>query len=188
MEQKKLMAIKRMIACAVDTEEEAQSVISLLTQENWAWWIENTHPQHRLKNVPCVLCKTVYLSQEGPLSGLCSNCQPLGSSEVANLTGQRNRAKKAGVPYTLTLREWFSTIEYFQMRCAYCLAQPYTVIEHFIPIATGGGTTKDNCVPACPRCNKRKSGYPTDKLKNRFPPGTIDHVISFLQQFHAVAW
>jgi 5-methylcytosine-specific restriction endonuclease McrA len=47
-------------------------------------------------------------------------------------------------------------LEHFGWRCAYCGAQPFTDLDHFVALATGGGTTADNCVPACAACNNLK--------------------------------
>jgi len=32
-------------------------------------------------------------------------------------------------------------------------------MDHFFPIALGGGTTVDNCIPICSSCNGDKSRY-----------------------------
>ncbi|SRR6266581_4683765 len=72
------------------------------------------------------------------------------------VTGQLYRAKKAGLPATLTQEQWKATLDYFQGRCAYCQRAYYEQVEHFISIRKGGGTTWDNCVPACASCNTRK--------------------------------
>lgn len=69
---------------------------------------------------------------------------------------QLYRAKKAGLPATLTQEQWASTLAYFQQKCAYCQIAHYEQLDHFIPIRQGGGTTYENCVPACASCNTRK--------------------------------
>lgn len=70
-------------------------------------------------------------------------------------------ARQAGVPATLTVDEWIFTLEYWMYSCAYCGGY-YEVLEHFIPVSSGGGTTADNCVPACSYCNT----YKRDKHPN----------------------
>lgn len=40
-------------------------------------------------------------------------------------------------------------------RCVYCGA-PGNTIDHVHPQSRGGGTTWENCVTACTRCNQRK--------------------------------
>lgn len=63
---------------------------------------------------------------------------------------------RAGLPATLTLDDWLVTIHMFNGLCAYCRKTPFEVLEHVIPADKGGGTTADNCVPACRTCNSRK--------------------------------
>src|SRR5689334_4334747 len=52
---------------------------------------------------------------------------------------------------------WCKTIEDFGGLCAYCQAQKYEELDHFIPKSKGGKTIPSNCLPACTVCNKRKS-------------------------------
>jgi 5-methylcytosine-specific restriction endonuclease McrA len=70
-----------------------------------------------------------------------------------------SRAKKANLPATLTLEEWIEALEYFQWKCAYCQKNGYTILEHYIPLGHGKGTTADNCVPACGSCNNIKQSW-----------------------------
>lgn len=66
------------------------------------------------------------------------------------------RVRKFGLPSTLTQEQWKQTVDYFRERCAYCQVKYYEQLDHFVPIRKGGGTTWDNCVPACASCNTRK--------------------------------
>ena len=75
------------------------------------------------------------------------------------------RARSAKVPATLTPEEWAQTIIDFDLSCVYCgekLRLDRIVVEHFMPITLGGGTTANNCVPSCFTCNASKSN--TDPL------------------------
>jgi hypothetical protein len=46
----------------------------------------------------------------------------------------------------------------FDWRCAYCGERPARLIrEHMIPTVRGGDDSIENIVPACVRCNVRKS-------------------------------
>lgn len=74
-----------------------------------------------------------------------------------------SRAKERSLPATLTIDEWLITLHLFHGLCAYCQKEPYKVLDHVIPIVHKGGTTADNCVPACQRCNlwKRARLFPT---------------------------
>jgi 5-methylcytosine-specific restriction endonuclease McrA len=69
------------------------------------------------------------------------------------------RASKRDLPATLTVDQWLVTLKDFGGRCAYCYEKPYQVLEHFIPLELGGGTTVDNCVPACRSCNLTKGPW-----------------------------
>jgi 5-methylcytosine-specific restriction protein A len=43
--------------------------------------------------------------------------------------------------------------------CHYCgqsVAPKDLTLDHIVPLARGGRTTKSNCVPACKECNNRK--------------------------------
>ncbi len=77
--------------------------------------------------------------------------------EYERIANHLYRAKKLDRPATLTVSQWLSTVRYFRYRCAYCLKQPYGIVEHFVSLSAGGGTTADNCVPACQSCNVRKT-------------------------------
>lgn len=74
------------------------------------------------------------------------------------------RAKKANLPATLTLVQWLHTLDYFGECCAYCQEKPGVVIEHFIPLSFGGGTTVGNCVPSCYACNSKKGDNHPDMV------------------------
>lgn len=54
---------------------------------------------------------------------------------------QYERGEQAGQAGTLTLHEWLNTLQYFQGRCAFDSQHPYQVLERFIPVSMGGGTT-----------------------------------------------
>lgn len=89
------------------------------------------------------------------------------------------RAKKAGAPYSLTLEQWLLAIEYFNGKCAYCQAKPYQALEHFLSLPLGG-TTADNCVPACHACNNRKRNRLPEQLPAYFPKKNLDRIYEFL--------
>lgn len=84
--------------------------------------------------------------------------------ENRKLLVQLKRAIDAGLPATLTLEQWIATLKFYQGRCAYCRVGPYEAIEHFIPLTLGGGTTADNCVPACKTCNSSKGVRHPDSI------------------------
>jgi 5-methylcytosine-specific restriction endonuclease McrA len=67
----------------------------------------------------------------------------------------RELAATAG-PNTLTAAEWAATLDLFAGTCAYCY-RPAEAQDHVVPVSKGGEHTADNVVPACTRCNSRKS-------------------------------
>lgn len=116
----------------------------------------HNQPQKLLPTTPkhdgfCTLCKLPNVSP------VCLSCARKHRGEIQRVQAQRHRAKKAGAPATLTIAEWLHTLESFHHLCAYCQAKPYEVMEHYMPIAKGGGTTAENCIPACAKCNAEKS-------------------------------
>jgi 5-methylcytosine-specific restriction endonuclease McrA len=99
----------------------------------------------------CTICKS---ASSAPI---CLVCAKKYRGEIQRVQAQKHRAKKAGALATLTIAEWLQTLETFHHLCAYCQATPYEVMEHYVPIARGGGTTAENCIPACTKCNAEKS-------------------------------
>lgn len=87
---------------------------------------------------------------------LCSSCKHLYNAEMQRVRTQRHRAKEAGLDCTLTIVEWLHTLQAFKFKCAYCQVNRFEVMEHIIPMKHGGGTTKENCTPACTLCNSHK--------------------------------
>lgn len=86
-------------------------------------------------------------------TGLCYSCK---SSLVDKVTYHKGRARKKGCEATLTTAQWIAKLRSSQGYCFYChkyIGYQFLVLEHFIPIAKGGGTTLENCVPACQGCN-----------------------------------
>ena len=65
-------------------------------------------------------------------------------------------AKKKSLEATLNKNEWNDCVKFFEHKCAYCGAEAKLVREHFVPVFSGGGFTKENIVPACQKCNNSK--------------------------------
>lgn len=78
--------------------------------------------------------------------------------ELDRVKNQLTRAHTFHVEATLTLADWFLILERFDWSCAYCQSSPFQVMSHMLPLWDGGGTTPENCVPACHQCiGKRKN-------------------------------
>ncbi len=95
------------------------------------------------------------------------------------LSSARASARKLGLPATLTAREWDWTVEHFGGLCAYCAGETATVLEHFVPVRHGGGTTCGNCLPACRRCNARKH----EMLPDQFAPVLGEEAVLRLRDY-----
>lgn len=78
--------------------------------------------------------------------------------ELRRLGSSRRRARVRGTAVRLTPAEWRVVQAEFLGLCAYCLRPPpRETIDHFRPLARGGEHAVENVVPACERCNYRKS-------------------------------
>lgn len=100
-------------------------------------------------------------------------------TEKERVRQHNQRARALGVPATLTEQEWLQTIAHFNGLCAYCQQEPFTVLEHFLPIILAGTTAK-NCVPACSRCNSRKGEVLIDSFIEYFGADAIDRIKTYL--------
>lgn len=109
----------------------------------------------------CGLCGSSYLRlpesyHTGAFDvGVCKSCKTQHQKENSRLSANLNRTTKANLPSTLTLSEWLAILDAHDHSCAYC-GGDFEAIEHVIPVAQGGGTTSDNCVPTCKSCNSKK--------------------------------
>ena len=63
------------------------------------------------------------------------------------------RAGKRGLPATLTAEQWQARIAETGGKCYFCPGSAESM-EHVVPMHRGGGTTYENCVPCCIKCNE----------------------------------
>jgi 5-methylcytosine-specific restriction endonuclease McrA len=102
----------------------------------------------------CALCNAEFEARTS--YGLCKNCwQRDRLREWDRLEAAKKHVRRTGVPIKLTLVEWLSIVSDFQGHCAYCLVQPYSVIEMVKPYR---GLVRDNVVPACRSCDVHVHG------------------------------
>lgn len=80
----------------------------------------------------------------------------LAHPEERCIIEQRRRARKQGLPDTLTAAEWQAICASFKFKCAYCGKRRRLTMDHVIPLSKNGGTTANNIVPACQSCNSSK--------------------------------
>ena len=107
-----------------------------------------------IKKSPCSVCKVAVASDH--FLNICAECKEKYAGEAQLVRIHLYRARRAGTPATLTLPQWLETLNRFNHRCAYCPDGNYEVLEHYIPITQGGGTTQENCVLSCQKCNTKK--------------------------------
>lgn len=76
--------------------------------------------------------------------------------EKRRLWEQRRKAQMSKLPNTLTEKQWEAIKAKYKYKCAYCGKKRKLTMDHVIPVAKGGGLTKNNIVPSCQSCNSRK--------------------------------
>jgi len=96
--------------------------------------------------------------------------------------------RSKNLPNDFTLQEWQVALDYWQHTCAYCLrALPEDSLfakEHFIPISSGGGYTKNNIVPACKACNSsKKDSEPGKWLARKFSADQAEAILKRIQDY-----
>jgi 5-methylcytosine-specific restriction endonuclease McrA len=115
----------------------------------------------------CLHCGQPFSASEHQF--FCPNCTAEQlNREKARLQTQLARAESKGLAATLSLEEWLQTLADFGGLCAYCQERPFEHLEHFIPIDAGGGTSVDNCIPACGKCNWSKGADDPDRAQMEF--------------------
>lgn len=130
-----------------------------------------------LQFITCQICEK---KTADAINGCCYDCHPMAKALSGQVSMHLGRARKANTPATLTVKQWSQIVSYFNGKCAYCQSRPFQVLEHFLPISSGGGTTEDNCVPACQQCNSKKGSVPLDRLSTIFPQHMIDRIQNYL--------
>ena len=104
-------------------------------------------------------------------------------TERQRVLAQNTRARAFNTTCTLTVVEWEQTVQDFNGMCAYCLVNPFTALEHFIPFGNeGDGTHVKNCLPACQPCNNLKKARNINILIQKFGLETIERLQAYLAQ------
>lgn len=157
----------------------------LVLCQDCAYSIQQEHEFRKNQRFPrtCALCGSVFeILFPSDSLGLCTSCySEFNQRELYRVNSHLRRAKQLGFLATLTLTEWLRAIEAFGGLCAYCQQQPYEEMEHFIPLSLGGGTTADNCIPACKECNMHKHQKHPEDSGLRFSHLNILRVRHYLQ-------
>ncbi len=127
--------------------------------------------------IRCSVCdkKTVNFHADG----VCYDCKE--NPRLRDISSALSRARTAGKPATLASQEWALACAYFRGSCAYCRTRHAMVLEHFLPITLGGGTTVENCVPACIECNGKKASRHPDTLTELFEASNITQIRDYFE-------
>lgn len=81
----------------------------------------------------------------------------INNPEKTRAKVSRRRARKNHLEATLTATEYKSILEHYGNACAYCGRSNCKLEQdHIAPVVQGGGYTKENIVPACRSCNRKK--------------------------------
>jgi len=78
----------------------------------------------------------------------------------AQVNSSNIRARKYGVPDTLTTVEWKKRLVQSNGRCTYCgtkVDPSKVVLDHIVPLSKGGSSSASNVTPACSSCNSNKN-------------------------------
>ncbi len=170
--------IRPALARAGDWLKRATSRAGEITLLMIQAWAEMEHPCRRCRRkFQRRYMHHWYFTSKGFPDLVCAEClatlkaerkrEIVETHEHRILQQQLKRAMENGRAATLILPEWLQTLDDCNWRCAYCGTGPYEVMEHLIPLTKGGGTTVDNCVPACRPCNSRKRDHHPDVIVGR---------------------
>jgi 5-methylcytosine-specific restriction endonuclease McrA len=85
----------------------------------------------------------------------CDECYKLRLRESKIVNYNNRRTQELGLVSDLTIDEWIEVLDAHGWACAYCGGE-YEALDHVTPVSKGGGTTKDNVVPSCAKCNASK--------------------------------
>lgn len=191
MNNYKFFVAKKAIANMADSIEDISTILRELanvSDEEWQYSID-AGKNHRqiLHTGICVICHKSYSDYTQSAfkihDGLCQKCMKKKDirAESILLANHRAQAKRANLPCDLTIAEWLEAKKHFHGKCAYCQQGNIEIVEHFIPMKLGGGTTATNIVPACKTCNISKSDHHPnkDKIKS-ISQADIERVQSYL--------
>lgn len=93
------------------------------------------------------------------------------TSEAQRIYNARRRHRKAGLPDSLTQKQWEFVVEFFEDRCAYCGRKAALAEDHLIPVSQEGGRVALNILPVCKSCNSSKNTMKAHLwIRSRFSP------------------
>ena len=106
------------------------------------------------------------------------------------LITSRYRARKIQLPDTLTELQVAEILNRFSSKCSVCESE-YQHLDHFIPVSSGyGGTTLENIVPMCGRCNMSKGAKNPFEWAETLPTKDrerFDSLVEYLTVINGIA-
>lgn len=178
----------QMVPPAVITSREICHALDLLRRQRLLSW----HPLGENTRTPDtqLYISTIYEPHiDEALVALYQGRRTNGTEAQFDLARERrivreqcSRAGRIGQAASLTLEEWLETLTHFQGRCAFQANHPYDVLEHFIPVVYGGGTTVFNCIPACRSCNAVKNDRLPDDLRHTRLGPVLSQIQAYLDR------
>lgn len=106
------------------------------------------------------------------------------------LITSRYRARKTKLPDTLTEFQVSEILDRFSNKCSVCESE-YQHLDHFIPVSSGyGGTTLENIVPMCGRCNMSKGAKNPFEWAETLPTEDrerFDSLVEYLSVINGIA-
>lgn len=101
---------------------------------------------------------------------------------------QRRRARQANVVNDFTIGQWNECVAHFDGACAYCGDASPLAQEHVVPVASQGGYTRSNIVPACKTCNSSKNAREMSewfRAQPFFDKSRLDMINQYLEEGEA---
>lgn len=101
--------------------------------------------------------------------------------EYGRIRQQIRLSRFRNVVNDYSVEDWENTLEVFGGMCVYCTSSENLCMDHFVPLAKGGPTTKKNIVPACKSCNSSKNDSdPRDWVIRKFGPEVYEWIVECL--------
>jgi 5-methylcytosine-specific restriction endonuclease McrA len=113
---------------------------------------------------------------------------PVKVQEYAVITLSDQRARRAGVPSTLTLPEWRTIKRLWHGKCAYCGAVENIGVDHILPYSRGGANEASNAVLCCASCNSSKHNLTLEEWLPRKFGDRAAAILARFQEAQLAGW
>lgn len=114
----------------------------------------------------------------------------INNREKSALIESRRRARKKNLPDTLTENQLDGVLEFFDYKCCIC-DDKYEHMDHFIPLKVEkAGTTLENIVPMCSKCNiskRDRNPFEWIKTKPKQERERFNSLVEYLSYINGIA-